>query len=202
MKKGYVIRLIFVSILFLVIVAYFLWPRGDPRPLIIEFVNTPDGEFATAAYLESLCNLNQEHPCGVPMPCEGENIDIIGYTRQDHMELRGVVGASIPLVYIWGNRPESSEEYFALRDDTYWTGVSIKEDGGGDLSPVSLFSLKQKLADLNVSEDETIIFEVKNANIVGQDLPTNSNCRRGIHLEASYNNLIFKNDIAFSPVFE
>ncbi len=203
MKKGGVIILIIVSVIILVIAAYFfLWPKGDPKPIIVKFVDTPDGEFATTAYLESFCNLNQKHPCGVPMPCEGEKIDIIGYTRQDHMELRGVVGTSIPLVYIWANRPESSAEYFALRDNTYWTGVSVKEDDGGNLSSISLFSLKEKLSNLNVSENETIIFEVKNAKIVGHDLPINSNCQRGIDLEASNNDISFAKDIELSPVFK
>ncbi|MCX6750785.1 MAG: hypothetical protein NTZ83_04970 [Candidatus Pacearchaeota archaeon] len=53
-------------------------------------------------------------------------------------------------------------------------------------------ALKEKLNALGVNQDEVMIIKIKNAKIIGFDMPINNDCRRGRVLEASYNDISFE----------
>jgi len=155
------------------------------------------GEFITTLDLNSFCRLQEEKTCNIPMPCEGEKVDIIGYNVRYQNELRGLVGSgmaqtTIQIVFFDENVPKDSKEYMEVMNNNFWTGVTIIEAKETGDSSISAKALNEKLDALKVDNSEPIIVKVKNARIVGYNKPTNDDCTRGITLEASYNDITFE----------
>ena len=86
----------------------------------------------------------------------------------------------------------SSENFYDLRSNYFWTGVTTTEAIETDDSEESSQALIDKLEALNIQKDEMIIVKVKNAKIVGFDMQTMDNCVRGISLQASYKDINFE----------
>ena len=190
MKKNILITTIVGIILVVAIVGIYIYLNPEkPEPTTGEFITTLD--------LNSFCGLQEEKTCNLPMPCEGETIDIIGYTKWNDMELRGLSGkgmahTSLPIIYFDSNTPQNWEEYYEIRKNSFGTGVSISEDAETYDSSESAKVIKEKLTALGIADDEPIIIKVKNAKIVGYDMPTMSECSRGVGLQASYEDITFE----------
>ena len=184
MKKNNLIVLVIAIVLIVAIVTYIYFNPTKPEPTKGEYITTED--------LASFCNLEDVDNC-FTIPCEGENVDITGYTKWGDMELRGLKGlgkaqTNLPIVYLG----EGSENFYDLRSNYFWTGVTMKEAVETDDSLESANAITAKLIDLGVARDEMIIVKIKNAKIVGFDGQTMNDCVRGISLQASYNDIIFE----------
>ncbi len=168
-----------------------------PNPTGLEKEEETYGEYYTTFGFYSLCGVGEGKECGIPISCEGDSIDIIGYTKWNDMELRGLVGSgeaktAFQVIYFDQDSPKNWEEYYDLRSAHYFTGVVIKEAVETDDSSTSAQALKEKLNALGAAEDEPIIVKIRNAQIVGGDMPTNYDCRRGVSLQASYEDITFE----------
>lgn len=183
-KKTLIIGVIALVVVALIFIAYSYFNPEKPKPT--------NGEFITTLDLNSFCGLQDEKTCNLPMPCEGERVNLMGYTKSNDMELRGLSGegmakTSLPIIYLDTNTPKNWTEYYKIRDNNFWSGIVITGD-----SSVSAKALKEKLEALGVAEDEPILVKVKNAKIVGYDMPTMNTCTRGIGLEVSLENIVLE----------
>ncbi|MFH0711754.1 MAG: hypothetical protein V1889_01215 [archaeon] len=190
MKKNILITTIIGIVLIVVIVGAYIYLNPEkPEPTTGDFITTTD--------LYSFCGLQTEKTCNIPMPCEGETVDVIGYNMIFMNELRGLKGtgmahSNIQIIYLDENIPKDSKEYMDIGSNNFWTGISITEDEETQDSSVSAQALKEKLDALGVEDNVPIIVKVKNAKIVGYDMPINSECSRGIGLQASYKDITFE----------
>ena len=190
MKKSILITTIVGIILIIAIGGIYIYLNPEtPEPTTGEFITTLD--------LDSFCNLQEGKACNIPMPCEGEKVDVIGYTKWNDMELRGLSGngmarTRLPIIYFDSDTPQNWEEYYELRDNFFWAGITISEDAKTEDSSESARIIKEKLTALGVADDEPLIIKVKNAKIIGYDMPTMSECSRGVGLQASYKDITFE----------
>lgn len=99
---------------------------------------------------------------------------------------------SLPIIYFDSKIPKNLSEYYNIRENYFWTKISVSGDNKTNSSFEIGKVINKKLTSLGVTKDEPIIIKVKNAKIVGCNMPSNSNCLRGISLRAQSKNIIFE----------
>lgn len=137
------------------------------------------GVYITTEDLPSLCNLNQSNFCGVPFSCEGKTFEGIG----GYAYALGISEGELQLVYSYSQIPTTFKDFSDLRQNHL--AVSVKVD--------NKTALEKEFNSMNFSNEDIVFVTVRNAKIVGQDMPTKGNCLRGISLEAN------AKDISFLP---
>jgi len=196
MKKGVVIGII-IAVLVVVLIIIFYPNRQEPES---KSFSDRYGEFMTPFGLESLCSAQETNTCNVPLSCEGELIDVIGFSRWNDIDVREVIGSGtettktyLILIYFDQNSPKNLKEYESRRKDGPQVGVVINEVVEAKDYSESAQALKERLNALEVAENEPIIVKVRNAEIVGYDMPAMGACDRGVSLIASsYKDITFE----------
>jgi len=184
-----VLKAFFIGLILLITSVYIYFNPEQPKSTIGNFITTVD--------LFSYCGLQNKKACNFPMPCEGEKINIIGYTKWDEMELRGLHGKGnaqtlLPIFFYNSKAIQNQKEYMILKTKFPRTETTIIEDEKTDDSSISAKKIIEKLTTIDIDKNELIIIKIKDAKIIGYDRPTNSNCTRGVGLMASYKNISFE----------
>jgi hypothetical protein len=141
--------------------------------------------------LESLCDFDEEaFNCNGEFSCEGQIIDIEAYTldaNNNYAMYRTNPGrAWLELVNYGDVLPKSREDYNNLRQNgANLHQVHIIEEGKGE-------ELRNKIRDIESDEFIPVKIIIKNAIIVGGDMPTNDFCTRGVNFEAKAEDISFE----------
>ena len=113
-KKTWIILIVALLIIAVIFGVYFYLNPAEPKPT--------NGEFITTLDLEYFCGLQEKKSCNFPMPCEEESVNLIGYTKWNDMELRGLAGVgmaktALPIIYLDAIAPKNWSEYYKIRDN-------------------------------------------------------------------------------------